>query len=102
MLSEPLNGAERAEATAIARELAPRTVAQAFVIEGSGFRAATTRMVISSVTTLSRPGYPHKTFAEVRTGAGWLASTAKLGEVADTLARCAAEVRARITSARAG
>jgi hypothetical protein len=95
ILAQPLPQRERDETNAMAKHFARHTVAQAFVVEGEGFRAATTRMVISGVILFSRPGYPYKTFAEAAPAARWLCETAKLGDAAAILEGCVAEARAK-------
>jgi hypothetical protein len=45
----------------------------AVVHEGSGFRAAAIRGVVTGLTMLARPPYPHKVFAAIEEGCAWLA-----------------------------
>jgi hypothetical protein len=73
---KPLNGVERAEAAAVARDLAPHTLASAYVFEGEGFRPAMSRAAVAGVLLLSRIKYPHKVFATVTDGARWLKTEA--------------------------
>jgi hypothetical protein len=44
----------------------------AVVFEGSGFRAAAVRGVVTGLTMLARMPYPHKVFAASREAAGWM------------------------------
>jgi hypothetical protein len=46
----------------------------AVVFEGEGFRAAAVRGVVTGLTMLARPPYPHKVFATVDEAFGWLAT----------------------------
>ncbi|MGH7437938.1 MAG: hypothetical protein ACRENE_19840 [Polyangiaceae bacterium] len=51
---------------------AGRTRRSAVVYEGAGFRAATVRSVVTGITALSKPPFPHKIFATVEQAAGFL------------------------------
>jgi len=59
---------------AIARFLRSATYlrASAVAFEGSGFRAAVVRSVVSGLTMLARQPFEHKVFDSVATAAGWL------------------------------
>ena len=63
----------RDESAALTAEF--KSLAAATVIEGSGFRAAATRTAIAGMFLLARPGYPHKVFASLSEGAGWVIET---------------------------
>lgn len=69
----------------------------AVVYEGTGFRAATVRSVVTGLSLFSRPPYPHKIFATVPDAAFFLCEGAPLGtavaarELIDTVQ----EVRSR-------
>ena len=53
--------------------------------------------LVSGVLLISRPGYPHKTFAEAKDGAHWLAQAAELPDGAATvMEEAVAEARAKI------
>jgi hypothetical protein len=49
----------------------------AVAFEGTGFRAAAVRGVVTSLTLLARQPFPHKVFATVEAGAQWLATEVK-------------------------
>jgi hypothetical protein len=69
---KPLDSAERAEASAIARDFAPSTLASVYIFEGEGFRPAMSRAAVAGVMLFSRVKYPHKVFSTVDAGATWL------------------------------
>jgi hypothetical protein len=46
--------------------------ASAVVFEGSGFRAAAVRSVVTGLTLLAKQPFPHKVFATVTQGSHWL------------------------------
>jgi hypothetical protein len=61
--------------TAIARLFesgASDVVSSAVAFEGSGFRAAFVRGVVTSLTLLARQPFPHKVFPGVTQAAAWL------------------------------
>lgn len=62
----------REESARLIREVAPALMAAATVVEGSGFLAATGRLVISGVYMLSRQTFPTKVHTAVDEGARWL------------------------------
>jgi hypothetical protein len=64
--------ARRALAAAF-RDHAPSIRAAAIVHEGTGFRGAAIRSIVTGVSLLIRPGYPHNVTASVDAGASWLA-----------------------------
>lgn len=70
-----------AERTALGKMLKNsegRTRRSAVIFEGSGFRAATVRSVVTGVLLFSSPPFPHKVFATVPTAATFLAATEKI------------------------
>ncbi len=69
-----------------------RTRRSAVVYEGNGFRAATVRSVVTGITVLSRPPFPHKIFATVADAVGFLAEP---GLPAPKLAQIVEDVRER-------
>jgi hypothetical protein len=44
----------------------------AIVFEGHGFRAAMVRSIVTSITSLSNPGFPHRVFAKLPQAAAWM------------------------------
>lgn len=60
-------------ASKLAKHFAPTTRAHAYVIEGSGFRAAALRAVIAGVNAISRPGHPTRVFDAASEAIRWLA-----------------------------
>ncbi len=52
----------------------------AVVHEGSGFRAAAVRGVVTGLTLLARPPFPHKVFATVEEASDWLAVSLQKSE----------------------
>lgn len=52
-----------------------RIGASAVIFEGSGFRAAAVRSVVTGLTMLARQGYPHKVFATLTEGIMWINAT---------------------------
>ena len=66
----------------------------ACVIEGTGFRAATTRVVLSGIAMLIRSSVPTKFFGTVESAARWLAAEdpAQVGQIA----ALSGELRARL------
>jgi hypothetical protein len=94
VFSKPIGSTEREQAAAIAKEMAPHTRAMAYVVEGTGFRTATARMVLAGVNMVSRAAYPMKVFDTVTDGARWVVTT--LGGAApeaDGLLGCIGEAR---------
>jgi hypothetical protein len=85
----------REEASRIVRDMAPRTGATVTVIEGTGFRSATARLVTSGVYLLSRQTFPTKVFPTVYEGAHWLLSLAGRKDARDTDAISEAIAQAR-------
>lgn len=53
---------------------APVGCCAALVFEGTGFRAAAVRGVVTVLNTLARQAYPYKSFGTVDAGATWVAS----------------------------
>jgi hypothetical protein len=92
---DPIGAKERAEAAAIAKEMAPHTRAIAYVVEGSGFRTVTTRMILTGVNMVARPEHPVKVFDNPVAGAEWIAT--QLGKTvneSEELLACVGEARA--------
>lgn len=83
-----------------------KTLMSAVVHEGSGFRAAAVRSVVTGLAMLARLSYPHQVFGSVEVAARWFASASASGLNADELAEAIAEARSRATQsstvARAG
>lgn len=46
----------------------------ALVYEGSGFRAAAVRSVVTGLSMIASQAFPHKVFASTSEGAAWMAS----------------------------
>lgn len=55
----------------------------ALVFEGSGFRAAAIRGVVTGMAMLARPSFPHRVFPDTRSSARWLLEA--LGQAAPEL-----------------
>jgi hypothetical protein len=70
--SEPPPQALREAASALLNQLAPRLRCVAYVIEGTGFRAATIRGVLSGIELVRRSAYPARYFASVADAAVWI------------------------------
>jgi hypothetical protein len=73
----------------------------AVAFEGSGFRAAMVRGVVTGLTMLARMPYPHKVFAGVEESARWLcgnASAVGFRETANEVIDAVAELRRRIAA----
>lgn len=67
---------EAREAVAIfLRNSTGRVRMSAVVHEGSGFRAAAVRSVVTGIAMLSKVGFPHHIFATVEQAAKWLGTT---------------------------
>ncbi len=65
--------ATRKQATELAAEMQPHTIALGQLVRGSGFFASATRAVLSGVLLAARPGYPMRVFAEQSECSEWLA-----------------------------
>lgn len=76
-----------------------RGVGVALAFEGSGFRAAAVRAVLSGIMLLSRHRVPHDVFPSVERAAGWLQPKLVGALDARTLASATRELRARIPAA---
>jgi serine/threonine protein kinase len=92
---------------AIARlfaSVAKDVVASAVAVEGTGFRAAFVRGVVTSLTMLARQPFPHKVFPGLQEAAAWLTPqgpfvaphTATANQLVDAVTRWRAEYGARI------
>lgn len=90
----PSSEARALGATFLARN-ANRIVASAVVHEGSGFRAAAVRAVVTGLSMIARQPYPHKVFPEVQPAASWLCQSGVSGQglSAAALARHSLTVR---------
>jgi hypothetical protein len=64
--------------TSEVKNIQKQLIASATVIEGSGFRAAAVRGVVTGMTLLLRASYPAKTFATVREAVEFLAGIGPL------------------------
>jgi hypothetical protein len=65
--------------TSEVKNIQKQLIASATVIEGTGFRAAAVRGVVTGMTLLLRASYPAKTFATAREAAEFLTGIAPLG-----------------------
>ena len=73
----------------------------AVVHEGSGFRAAAIRGVVTGLTMLARPPYPHKVFSTLDSAALWLASGLRAAGIdcdAEDLSTAVRDVRVRVAA----
>ena len=66
------DGDARAGLGRLLKSGAGRTRRSAVVYEGAGFRAATVRSVVTGITALSKPPFPHRVFALVDQAAAFL------------------------------
>ncbi len=72
----PMPSTEQREAVAVfLRSGIGRTRMSAVVIEGTGFRSAAVRSVVTGLAMLVRLSYPHEIFASLERAAKWLATT---------------------------
>jgi len=71
--SEPPPQALREAASTLLNQLAPKLRCVAYVIEGTGFRAAMIRGVLSSIELVRRSAYPARYFATVADASAWIA-----------------------------
>jgi hypothetical protein len=62
----------RHEAEKLGRELMPRTIGAANVVEGDGMRVGTIRTVLSAILLTSRAKAPQRVFARLPDAAAWL------------------------------
>jgi hypothetical protein len=97
--SEPPPQALREAASQLLASLAPQLRCVAFVIEGSGFRAAMIRGVLSGIERLLRNPYPTRYFANVGQAAAWIG--VQRGSQSMHLVDAAHRLRARLDSAYA-
>jgi hypothetical protein len=70
--SEPPPQELREAASALLNSLAPKLRCVAYVIEGTGFRAAMIRGVLSGIELVRRKAYPARYFATVGQAAAWI------------------------------
>ena len=91
------DGDTRAELARMVDDQKGRMVAAALVHEGSGFRAAAVRAVMTGMMTLAKQPFPHHVVANVADGAKWLATRERLpaGDVAE-IERVVEALRAKI------
>lgn len=94
--SEPPPQELREAAAQLLTRLGPQLRCVAFVIEGSGFRAAMIRGVLSGIEFLRRSTYPTRYFAEVGRAAAWVAS--ETGRQTMVLADAAQRLRERMNA----
>ncbi len=97
--SSSVSSEEREEINSMARDYIARGVA--LVIEGTGFRPAAVRVLISGVYLVARVSYPRKIFQNVNEASQWLTTAASAGApgAVDTagLLTAVEEVRKAIT-----
>lgn len=94
-------GAIRAELATTLRTYADRTRCAAIVCEGTGFRAASVRSVMTAVSLFSRPAFPHKLFGTVVQAAEFLAFAAAPPMTPKLIGAVVTEVRGRYIRERA-
>jgi hypothetical protein len=94
----PLPSAEvRQGAARVLTEVAPYVRYSAVVFEGTGFRAAAVRGVVTSMIMLGRPSYPHRVFGSVTEACNWFQRSFGIEQVdARMLESAIAELRRRI------
>ena len=68
----PPPAAVRADLATMLRLSTPHLIRFATVIEGTGFRAAAVRGVMTSIAVLSRQEFPHRVFSNAETALLWL------------------------------
>lgn len=66
------DGPARTALARMLRELSGLVARSAIVHEADGFRAAMIRSIVTGLTTLSNPGYPHRVFARLTDAAAWM------------------------------
>jgi len=92
--SAPLPGTQ--ERDALAKFLASgagRTRMSAVIHEGTGFRAAMVRGVVTGLTMVARLPYPHKIFATLEEAASWFGTTTHKDVDPDLLVKVVTEAR---------
>lgn len=70
----PPDDVHRKRSVALIDEQGERLACIAAVIEGSGFKAAIARSILSSMAILRRSRVPHRVFADVATASTWVAT----------------------------
>lgn len=70
----PMPPAESRERLARFMREGTYVMASAVAFEGTGFRAAAIRSVVTGLTMLARQPFPHKIFATLEDASGWLAT----------------------------
>lgn len=88
---------ERAALGMLLQSETGRTRRSAVVYEGTGFRAATVRSVVTGLALISRPPFPHKVFATVAEASLFLGegSLPSSGSVIREMVDAVGEVRSR-------
>ena len=66
----------RDEVASFLRSIGDLCVVSAVVFEGSGFKSAAVRGVVTGLTIMARQPYPHRVFATVEEASGWYAEHA--------------------------
>jgi hypothetical protein len=69
------DGPARAALARMLRELSGVVASSALVHEAEGFRAAMIRSIVTGLTAMSSPGYPHRVFAGLRDAAAWMSES---------------------------
>jgi hypothetical protein len=87
----------RKAATEVTKEYVDAIVAQATLIEGTGFQAATVRAIISGLDFMSRSPAAKKVFSDLGESVAWCASRRPSARGAATVA----EITAAVAEARA-
>jgi hypothetical protein len=93
-----IGGPERVEAQRLARRFDKITRAEAYVIEGEGFRAAAMRAVLAGVQLLARISHPTRVFADVPSAVEWLGVQARPPIAPDELTATVRQARAALTA----
>jgi hypothetical protein len=97
-----MESSARDEASSVTKSFSSSILAQATLIEGSGFQAATVRAIVSGLDLMTRSSCPKKTFSEVAPAVAWCLSHAAEGRGAQRDTTLAAALLAmRATEARA-
>lgn len=94
--SEPPPQALREAASTLLNQLAPKLRCVAYVIEGTGFRAAMIRGVLSGIELVRRSAYPARYFATVAEASAWIA--VETGRRSTELADASFELREQLNA----
>jgi hypothetical protein len=89
---------EREEAQRLARHFDKTTVAEAYVIEGEGFRAAAMRAMLAGLQLLARTSHPVRVFADVPGAVEWLGVRARPPIAPEELSATVRQARAAMTT----